>query len=155
MYPKNPQKRKKRRYSGTPPAKNVKRKSPRNSNAAFITKTIFLSSIVVGVLCMIVFNNMQITTLSDKTASLKKQLSARKDENVQLKYKYENVYSAAAVEEYAQTRLGMTIMDKNYIEYIELPGEDKVERPYSETKGEFLILSRISEGIDTIVEYLN
>lgn len=132
-----------------------KRKNRNKTDVVLITKIVFFSATIVGVLCMIIFNSMQITTLSDKTASLKKQLNSCKDENIQLKYQYDKVYSAAKVEEYAQTRLGMTIMDKNYIEYIELPGEDKVERPYSEAKGEFLVLSEIAEGIDTIVEYLN
>ena len=131
----------------------VKSKKRSGSHGGF--RIVMSIMLVVIMACLIIYNDIKITTLSKETSVLKAELESYKDENVQLKYEYEKAYSSSAVEEYAKNILNMSLVDKSQIEYIELSNEDKIETAAASEGTGFLILSEILKLFGVVVEYLN
>lgn len=146
----------KRKRAGKPVRKkNAGVKSRKRSGGHGGFRIVMSIMLVVVMACLIIYNDIKITTLSKETSVLKNKLESYKNENVQLKYEYEKAYSSSAVEEYAKNILNMSLIDKSQIEYIELSNEDKIETADASEGTEFLILSEILKLFGTVVEYLN
>ena len=89
------------------------------------TKTIYLRakvcvfvSFCILAISLIVFNQIQLTELTDKIRIKNEEINAQKSYHTQLECKFNKNYSADVVEDYAKNKLNMQKTDPSKIEYV-------------------------------------
>lgn len=97
----------------------------------FLSLTFSLSIIIVGTM---IFNQVQLTEITDKTNQVTKQLEESRSENTRLQMKVNEKLSPEVVERYAKGKLLMEKINPCQIEYFNLSTGDKVEVTQSDEK---------------------
>ncbi len=97
----------------------------------FLSLTFSLSVIIVGTM---IFNQVQLTEITDKTNQMTKQLEESRSENTRLQMKVNEKLSPEVVERYAKSKLLMEKINPCQIEYFNLSTGDKVEVTQSNEK---------------------
>ena len=110
---------------------------------------IFFSALVLAIVGVMVYSQVQLTELTAQINSQTKVLSESRSLNTQLSMKLESSMSLRVVEDYAKTELGMRAVQSDQIEYISLSEGDKAQTGASEQQEG--LLDRISEAISGLL----
>jgi len=84
-------------------------------------------AVMLGVVGTMVYGQVQLTELTDQLNSMNKTLSENQSVYTQLKMKSDSQLSLETVENYATEKLGMTKIEQNQIEPVELSKGDKTQ----------------------------
>ena len=87
---------------------------------SFRFKVLAFFTFFVVTLSMMVFNQMQLTELTDKIRLKSQELEEKKSYYTQLEVKHSKNYSTQALEDYAKNKLDMHKTDASKLEYINL-----------------------------------
>lgn len=109
--------------------------------------------VVFSVLCAVILvasllAQIKLTEATDENASLRKELSALRDENTRLKITYESSVSLPELEDYAKTVLGMQKPGSEEVSKTEAPVCDKAVILRNSDKAD------IDKLVSSIKEYL-
>lgn len=114
------------------PKDQLKQKKQLNIASVMFTSLLaFLSIAVVGIM---IFNQVQLTEITDKTRILTQQLEESYSENTQLQMKVKEKLSPVIVEEYAKNNLSMEKINPCQVEYFSLSPGDKAEKVQNDNK---------------------
>ena len=83
-------------------------------------KVLAFFTFFVVTLSMMIFNQIQLTELTDKIRQKSEELDAKKSYHTQLEVKHSKNYSTQALEDYAKNKLNMHKTDASKLEYINL-----------------------------------
>ncbi|MBE6903994.1 MAG: hypothetical protein E7480_05245 [Ruminococcaceae bacterium] len=101
---------------------------PKKKKKKFVSAyTVVFTLLIVALLGIKVYGDAQLNELTLKASSLKNELSELQNEKKRLNISLEKRTDLSTIELRAQTELGLIKIDKNQIEYISIPSEDKVE----------------------------
>ena len=87
---------------------------------SFRFKVLAFFTFFVVTLSMMVFNQMQLTELTDKIRLKSQELEEKKSYYTQLEVKHSKNYSTQSLEDYAKNKLNMHKTDASKLEYINL-----------------------------------
>lgn len=87
---------------------------------SFRFKVLAFFTFFVVTLSMMVFNQMQLTELTDKIRLKSQELEEKKSYYTQLEVKHSKNYSTQSLEDYAENKLNMHKTDASSLEYINL-----------------------------------
>ena len=73
---------------------------------------------------LVVYNQVQLTELTEQINTATKQLAEAESVEIQLNMEASQEMDGAAVEEYAQNELGMSKVSNSQITYVDAAGED-------------------------------
>lgn len=139
-----------------PELKVVKRA---RSGAAALFNLRILSSfaIVVSLLSLIIYNQVQLTEVTGQINRLTSELSELENENLKMTSELESTMSLRMIGEQAKSKLGMNRLDQYQTVYICLEQEDKVAlTEYSPNQPlSHKIQSKLTEVIASIQEYIS
>lgn len=134
----------------------VGRRSPKQALAvAFTPKVLSAFAIVVTLLCLIVYNQVQLNEISGEINRLAEDIKVLRAENVKMTSSLEATVSLRSVAEQAQ-ELGLHRLDQYQTEYINLYRDDKIvlaEEPEQKNSMQRATLG-IRSFIGGIVEYI-
>lgn len=103
-------------------------KTPQKMVSAVLSPRVLSSfAIVVTLLCLIVYNQVQLNEVSGEINSLSKQLELLESENIKLTSELESTINLRTIGEQAKSELGMKRLDQYQTEYIELYQEDRIQ----------------------------
>lgn len=112
-------------------------------NVAAIISIALAFSLSVTIVGTMVFNQVQLTEITDKTHKVTKMLEESRSENTQLQMKVKEKLSPGMVEDYAKNKLLMEKTNPCQVEYFSLSTGDKVEVTQNTNKNvidKFLVL---------------
>lgn len=132
--------------------KPVKRQVRQKTN---LFPTFLVCGAALCVLCVIVYNYMQVTILSDEAAKLKKEYTKLQEEETILRAQQEKNFNLSYVEEYAKDSLNMYKLDKSQIEFIDANSTEKIEVFSAEEKKTSHVMTGLIKTFNAVVEYLN
>ncbi len=89
--------------------------------------TVIFALLIAALLGIKVYSDAQLNELTLEASSLKSELSELENQKKVLNISLEKRTDLTTIELRAQTELGLIKIDKNQIEYISIPCEDKVE----------------------------
>lgn len=84
-------------------------------------------AVILGVVGTIVYGQVQLTELTEQINTQTKTLTESQSVYTQLKMKSDSQLSLQAVEDYAKDKLGMTKIQQNQVQPIELSSGDKTQ----------------------------
>lgn len=108
---------------------------------------------VFAALMVIVFNYMQVTSLTRENAALKNSLETLQSDAKGLDARKEQVFNLTYVEDRARNALGMVKSDKSQVEYMDLSLGDTVEIP-KQSGNPPAFISGLMKSFNAVVEYL-
>ena len=113
--------------------RTAERRAPSHRKRTAVRPKVNLVSLGLAVAAAVIsaaliYNYMRLTVLNDKIAKLRSEYQEIVNEGVLLKTQYESRYDLSQIEEYAQTKLGMTKMDRSQVEYVEIGNPDTIVR---------------------------
>ena len=109
------------------PEKNANVNKKNKLNVMAVLFTVLTFSLSVAIVGAILFNQVQLTEITDKTNKLEKQLEESKSENTQLQMKVKEKFSPEKVTYHAKNDLSMEQTNPNQVEYFSLETGDKAE----------------------------
>ncbi len=109
------------------PEKNSKLNKKNKSNMMDVLFTALTFSFGVAIVGTILFNQVQLTEITDKTNKVEKQLEESKSENTQLQMKVKEKFSPEKVTYHAKNDLSMEQTNPSQVEYFSLSSGDKAE----------------------------
>lgn len=119
------------------PKNNVNAKLKAKNHLMTLVFTVLTFSLSVAIVGTMVFNQVQLTEITDKTNKITKQLEESRSENTQLQMKVNEKLAPGMVEEYAKSKLLMEKTSPCQVEYFSLSTGDKVE--VTQNKGKNII----------------
>lgn len=119
------------------PKNNVNAKLKAKNHLMTLVFTVLTFSLSVAIVGTMVFNQVQLTEITDKTNKITKQLEESRSENTQLQMKVNEKLAPGMVEEYAKSKLLMEKTSPCQVEYFSLSTGDKVE--VTQSKGKNII----------------
>lgn len=132
-----------------PKLKVVKSTSQRALSAALAPRTIASFCIVVTLLCLMVYNQVQLNEVAGAINTLNAQLDELDNENVKLNSELESISSLHTIGDLAENKLGMQRLDKYQTVYICLEQEDKVE--FAESNPEMPLPKKIKHSFTSVI----
>ena len=103
-------------------------KSPRRMAPAAITaKSVCSFAVIVTMIVLIVFNQVQLNEVSGDINILNKSLKELQSESVRMTSELESTISLRSISDQAKNELGMNKLDRYQTEYIYLFQSDKIE----------------------------
>lgn len=102
------------------PKKRLYKKVIELKKISFRTKVIGLSAFFVLALGTVIFNQVQLTELTDKIRAQTEELNAKQSYYTQLEVKHNKNYSTETIEDYAKNNLNMNKVKDSDLEYITL-----------------------------------
>ncbi|MDR1253959.1 MAG: cell division protein FtsL [Oscillospiraceae bacterium] len=127
--------------------KNEEKKQKAKLRPATLILGVCSLAVSVSILGITVYNQVQLSELTNKIYVAKKSLNESRNEYSQLKIELESQFSRENIEKYSIENLGMRKVDNTQIEYISLSKTDKAEIENSERKN---ILTAILEFFSKI-----
>ncbi len=103
----------------------VRKNSPQPSVSVF--KSVLLAVASLFLLCAIINGKVETSKLYRESAVVDKQLANITSENARLETEYQGKTSIQAVENYAETKLGLVKLDESQREYIKIQKENVIE----------------------------
>lgn len=110
----------------TQPKLKVVKRSKKVISHAFTPKSISSFAIIVTLLCLMVYNQVQLAEVTNQINVLSQDVQELASENVELKSTLESSINLRVIAEQAKEELGMHRLDKHQAEYIYLQQEDKI-----------------------------
>lgn len=109
------------------PDKKASVNKKNKSNVMAVLFTVLTFSLSVAIVGAILFNQVQLTEITDKTNKVEKQLEESKSENTQLQMKVKEKFSPEKVTYHAKNDLSMEQTNPSQVEYFSLSSGDKAE----------------------------
>ena len=109
------------------PERNAKINKKNKSNVITVLYTALTFSLSVAIVGTILFNQVQLTEITDKMSKVEKQLEESKSENTQLQMKVKEKFSPDKVTYHAKNDLSMEQTKPSQVEYFSLESGDKAE----------------------------
>ena len=109
------------------PERNAKINKKNKSNVITVLFTALTFSLSVAIVGTILFNQVQLTEITDKMSKVEKQLEESKSENTQLQMKVKEKFSPEKVTYHAKNDLSMEQTNPGQVEYFSLESGDKAE----------------------------
>lgn len=109
------------------PKNNTNLKVKSKNHIMTLIFTVLTFSLSVAIVGTMVFNQVQLTEITDKTNKITKQLEESRSEHTQLQMKVNEKLAPGMVEEYAKNKLLMEKTNPCQVEYFSLSTGDKVE----------------------------
>lgn len=109
------------------PERNAKINKKNKSNVITVLFTALTFSLSVAIVGTILFNQVQLTEITDKMSKVEKQLEESKSENTQLQMKVKEKFSPEKVTYHAKNDLSMEQTNPSQVEYFSLESGDKAE----------------------------
>ena len=127
------------------PKKKFEQAKRRKRNPLKLTVGFLFSAVVVVVVGMIIYSQVQLTELNQKISEAKETLENSQSEYTQMQMNVDAKYTTSIIEEYAQDKLGMTKANSSQKEFVDLSSGDKAKVIEKEDKSIF----------DTIVDWIS
>lgn len=127
------------------PKKKIEQAKRRKRNPLKLTVSFLFSAIVVAVVGMIIYSQVQLTELNQKISEAQETLENSQSEYTQMQMNVDAKYTTSIIEEYAQDKLGMTKANSSQKEFVDLSSGDKAKIVEKEDKSIF----------DTIVDWIS
>lgn len=127
------------------PKKKIEQAKRRKRNPLKLTVSFLFSAVVVAVVGMIIYSQVQLTELNQKISEAQETLENSQSEYTQMQMNVDAKYTTSIIEEYAQDKLGMTKANSSQKEFVDLSSGDKVKIVEKEDKSIF----------DTIVDWIS
>lgn len=102
------------------PRTNLYKKVVKLKKISFRAKVISFSTFFVLALGTVIFNQVQLTELTDKIRAQTEELNAKQGYYTQLEVKHNKNYSTETIEDYAKNNLNMSKTKDSDLEYITL-----------------------------------
>ena len=127
------------------PKKKIEQAKRRKRNPLKLTVSFLFSAVVVAVVGMIIYSQVQLTELNQKISEAQETLENSQSEYTQMQMNVDAKYTTSIIEEYAQDKLGMTKANSSQKEFVDLSSGDKAKIVEKEDKSIF----------DTIVDWIS
>ena len=127
------------------PKKKIEQAKRRKRNPLKLTVSFLFSTVVVAVVGMIIYSQVQLTELNQKISEAQETLENSQSEYTQMQMNVDAKYTTSIIEEYAQDKLGMTKANSSQKEFVDLSSGDKAKIVEKEDKSIF----------DTIVDWIS
>jgi len=127
------------------PKKKFEQAKRRKRNPLKLTVGFLFSAVVVAVVGMIIYSQVQLTELNQKISEAQETLENSQSEYTQMQMNVDAKYTTSIIEEYAQDKLGMTKANSSQKEFVDLSSGDKAKVIEKEDKSIF----------DTIVDWIS
>lgn len=127
------------------PKKKIEQSKRRKRNPLKLTVGFLFSAVVVAVVGMIIYSQVQLTELNQKISEAQETLENSQSEYTQMQMNVDAKYTTSIIEEYAQDKLGMTKANSSQKEFVDLSSGDKAKVIEKEDKSIF----------DTIVDWIS
>lgn len=127
------------------PKKKFEQAKRRKRNPLKLTVGFLFSAVVVAVVGMIIYSQVQLTELNQKISEAQETLENSQSEYTQMQMNVDAKYTTSIIEEYAQDKLGMTKANGSQKEFVDLSSGDKAKVVEKEDKSIF----------DTIVDWIS
>ena len=127
------------------PKKKFEQAKRRKRNLLKLTVGFLFSAVVVVVVGMIIYSQVQLTELNQKISEAQETLENSQSEYTQMQMNVDAKYTTSILEEYAQDKLGMTKANSSQKEFVDLSSGDKAKVIEKEDKSIF----------DTIVDWIS
>ena len=127
------------------PKKKIEQAKRRKRNPLKLTVGFLFSAVVVAVVGMIIYSQVQLTELNQKISEAQETLENSQSEYTQMQMNVDAKYTTSIIEEYAQDKLGMTKANSSQKEFVDLSSGDKAKVVEKEDKSIF----------DTIVDWIS
>ena len=127
------------------PKKKIEQAKRRKRNPLKLTVSFLFSAVVVAVVGMIIYSQVQLTELNQKISEPQETLENSQSEYTQMQMNVDAKYTTSIIEEYAQDKLGMTKANSSQKEFVDLSSGDKAKIVEKEDKSIF----------DTIVDWIS
>ena len=127
------------------PKKKIEQAKRRKRNPLKLTVSFLFSAVVVAVVGMIIYSQVQLTELNQKISEAQETLENSQSEYTQMQMNVDAKYTTSIIEEYAQDKLGMTKANSSQKEFVDLSSGDKTKVIEKEDKSIF----------DTIVDWIS
>lgn len=127
------------------PKKKIEQAKRRKRNPLKLTVGFLFSAVVVAVVGMIIYSQVQLTELNQKISEAQETLANSQSEYTQMQMNVDAKYTTSIIEEYAQDKLGMTKANSSQKEFVDLSSGDKAKVVEKEDKSIF----------DTIVDWIS
>ena len=127
------------------PKKKIEQAKRRKRNPLKLTVSFLFSAVVVAVVGMIIYSQVQLTELNQKISEAQETLENSQSEYTQMQMNVDAKYTTSIIEEYAQDKLGMTKANRSQKEFVDLSSGDKAKIVEKEDKSIF----------DTIVDWIS
>lgn len=127
------------------PKKKFEQAKRRKRNPLKLTVSFLFSAVVVAVVGMIIYSQVQLTELNQKISEAQETLENSQSEYTQMQMNVDAKYTTSIIEEYAQDKLGMTKANSSQKEFVDLSSGDKAKVVEKEDKSIF----------DTIVYWIS
>ena len=114
-----------------------KRSAKRAMAAAFTPKVFCVFTIVVTLLCLIIYNQLCLNELTGEINEISNQIKILEGENLKMASRLEMTVSLRSVADQAREQLGMNRVDKYKTEYVNLYQDDLIvlAKPEKENNG--------------------
>ncbi len=106
-----------------------------------------LSAVIVSVIAVIIYGQVQLTELNQQIAVAQESLKNKQSEYTQMKMNVDAKYTTAIVEDYAKNKLGMSKASNNQKEFVDLSDGDKAEIT---ANSEDSIFDKIADAISSL-----
>lgn len=127
------------------PKKKIEQAKRRKRNPLKLTVSFLFSAVIVAVVGMIIYSQVQLTELNQKISEAQETLENSQSEYTQMQMNVDAKYTTSIIEEYAQDKLGMTKANSSQKEFVDLSSGDKAKVVEKEDKSIF----------DTIVDWIS
>lgn len=127
------------------PKKKIEQAKRRKRNPLKLTVSFLFSAVVVAVVGMIIYSQVQLAELNQKISEAQETLENSQSEYTQMQMNVDAKYTTSIIEEYAQDKLGMTKANSSQKEFVDLSSGDKAKIVEKEDKSIF----------DTIVDWIS
>ena len=127
------------------PKKKIEQAKRRKRNPLKLTVSFLFSAVVVAVVGMIIYSQVQLTELNQKISEAQETLENSQSEYTQMQMNVDAKYTTSIIEEYAKDKQGMTKATSSQKEFVDLSSGDKAKIVEKEDKSIF----------DTIVDWIS
>ena len=115
-------------------------------------KIILASALAITVSIIMIYSQVVLTELTSEVSFYENQITELDTEYVRLQSELEATTSIKALEEAAETKLGLAKIDSSQVEYVNLTGTDEIS--VARTGGKYLIEEYWNNFVAFIMEYL-
>lgn len=109
------------------PRRKIEQVRRRRHNPFKLAVGFSLSAVVVIVVSMIIYGQVQLTELNQNIELAQEKLSNSQSEYTQMQMNVDAKYTTAIIEEYAKNQLGMSKASNSQKEFVDLSNGDKAE----------------------------
>lgn len=137
-----------------PEAPKITHKKNPRPKAEVRTKCI--RNISVGIIAfllmgMLIYGKVELSRITNEQSELNAQLAQLQEDNLSLASELESKTSLVKVEDYAENELGLVILDKTQIEYVEIENGNTIEVIEKDESG---LWTSVKNWFDEVLEYI-